>query len=87
MFTWQMIASFVLAVCAIGCLLGICSAIKRLSEGVFFIRTELTKINSKLESVEVANSRNLNESDESFEAIEAAISSFEKLKRVDLTKS
>jgi hypothetical protein len=87
MFTWQIIVSFVLAAGAIGCLLGICSAVKRLSEAVFFVRTELTKINSKLEAVEVAGRRDINEPDESLEAIETAISNFEKLKRVDLTKS
>lgn len=93
MSTWQITAIFALAACAIGCLLGICKAIERLSESIKFIRTELTKIDSKLEAVEVVNNRDdlkkpvdQNEADHSLEALEAAISSFEKLKRIDITK-
>jgi len=93
MLTWQIAVLLVLAGCAVGCLLGIFKAIQRLSEGVFFIRTELTKLNSKLETVEAVNRDDLkkpigqHEPDDSFEAIEAAISNFEKLKRVDITKA
>ena len=90
MLTWQAIVFSVLAGCAIGCLLAVRKAVERLSEGVFFIRTELTKLNSKLEAVQTINKDEVNraveEPDTSLEAIEAAISSFEKLKRIDLTK-
>ncbi len=93
MYTWQITISVVLAVGAIGCLLGICKAIQRLTEAIFFIRMELTKINSKLDAVEVGNRDDLkkpteqNQVDDSFEVIEAALSNFEKLKRIDLTKA
>ena len=92
MSTWQITVLFALAGCAIGCLLAIRKAIERLSEGIFFIRTELTKINSKLEAVEAVNREDpkkpmeQHEPDDAFAAIEAAISNFEKLKRVDSTK-
>ncbi len=52
---WQIIALFVLAGCAIGCLLGIYKAVEQLSRAIFSIRMELTKMNSKLEAVETVN--------------------------------
>jgi len=90
MVTWQAIVLFALAGCAIGCLLALRKAVERLSEGVFFIRTELTKLNSKLDAVEAVNRDHakgaIEEPDTSLEAIEAAISNFEKLKRIDIEK-
>ena len=82
MSTWQIAVLFALAGCAIGCLLGIFRAIEKLVKGVLSVGAELTKINAKLESVEAVKG-----DDTSLEAIEAAVSGFEKLKRVDLTKA
>jgi len=85
--TWQVIALFALTAGAIGCLLGIRKAVERLTEALYFVRTELTRINAKLVTVEAANKEDANtrveEPDTSLEAIETAISNFEKLKRVD----
>ncbi len=62
MATWQMIVLFVLAGGGIGCLFGICKAIEKLSNAIFSIRIELTRLNAKLDGVQVT------ESDHSFEA-------------------
>ena len=78
---WQVIVIFSMAGCAIGCLLGIYRAICKLTKAVSSIGTELTKINSKLERIEAVNGE-----DTSLQAMEAAISSFEKLKRVEIAK-
>ena len=78
---WQIIA-FVLAGCAIGCLIGICRAIGKLSKSVLSIGTELNKINAKLEGIEVASRDNPPKTTSSYESnssVEAAISDLEKL--------
>ncbi len=81
MSTWQIIVSFAMAACAIGCLLGICRAIEKLLKGILSIKAELTKMNAKLERIEAIDGE-----DTSLEAIETAFSNFEKLKRFDSTK-
>jgi hypothetical protein len=93
MFTWQMVVLFAMGGCAIGCLLGICIAIEKLAKSFFAIGTELRKMNAKIEKIEVANKvdeakKPIDQSrpDPSLEDIEAAISNFEKLTRIDLTK-
>jgi hypothetical protein len=82
MSTWQISVLFAMAGCAIGCLIGICIAIERLVKGIVSIEAELTKMNSKLESVEATKG-----DEAELESIEAAVSGFEKLKRIDLTGS
>ena len=77
---WQVIVIFAMAGLAIGCLLGICRALFKLARGISAMGAELTKMNSKLERIEAVNG-----DDTSLEAMEAAFSNFEKLKRVDLT--
>ena len=90
---WQISVLFAMAGCAIGCLLGIYKALEKLAKGILSIGAELTKMNAKLQSIEAVNREDpkkpMDESDSetSIEAIEAAISNFEKLKRIDLTKS
>jgi hypothetical protein len=79
--TWQITLLFAMAGCAIVCLLGICRAVEKLVKGILSIRAELTKMNAKLESVEAVKG-----DDTELEAIEAAVSDFEKLKRIDLTR-
>jgi len=81
MSTWQIAVLFAMAGCAIGCLLGICRAVEKLVKSIFSLRTELTRMNAKLESVETIKG-----DDAELEAIEAAVSGFEKLKRVDVTR-
>ena len=81
MSTWQIIVLFAMAGCAIGCLLGICRAIEKLAKGIFSIGAEITKMNAKLESIDAVN-----RDDISLEGVEAAISNFEKLKRIDSAK-
>ena len=89
---WQITVLFAMAGCAICCLLGICRAIEKLAKGIFSIGAEITKMNAKLESIEAVNRddpkkpMDQSESDTSLEDLEAAISNFEKLKRIDLTK-
>jgi hypothetical protein len=78
---WQVIVLFAMAGCAIGCLLIIYKAIWKLTKAVSSIGSELTKINSKLERIEAVNGE-----DTSLQAMEAAISNFEKLKRVEAAK-
>ena len=91
MYTWQIIVLFALTACAIVCLLAIRKAVERLTEAIFFVRTELTRINAKLVAVEAVNKddshKPLEDPDPSLEAIETAISNFEKLKRIDSTES
>jgi len=86
MSVYLLMVLFVLAVCAIGCLLGIFKAVEKLAKSIFSIGAELAKINAKLEKIEAINVDE-QESDTSLEALEAAVSNFEKLKRIDLTKS
>jgi len=81
MSTWQVVVLFAMAGCAIGCLVGICRAIEKLAQGMLSLGTILTNLNSKLESIEPVKG-----DDAELEAIEAAVSGFEKLKRVDLTR-
>jgi hypothetical protein len=78
---WQVIVLFAMAGFAIGCLFGICRAIGKLTKGISSIGAELTKMNSKLERIEAVNG-----DDTSLEAMEAAFSKFEKLKRVEIAK-
>ncbi len=62
MATWQMIVFMALAGSMIACLFGICKAIEKLSNGIASIRLELTRMNTKLERIEI------DESDHSFQA-------------------
>ncbi len=80
MSTWQITVLFVMAICAIGCLFGICRAIEKLAKGIHSLGAELTKVNAKLERIEAVSG-----DDTSLEAIETAFSNFEKLKRLDPT--
>ena len=59
---WQTLILSALAACAIGCLLGIYKAIEKLTSGIFALRAELTKMNTKLQAIEVS------QSDPSFES-------------------
>ena len=81
MSVWQIAALLAMAGCAIVCLLGICRAIEKLVKGLSSVGAELVKMNAKLESIETVRA-----DDTELEAIEAAVSGFEKLKRVDLTR-
>jgi hypothetical protein len=88
---WVILILLALASCMIGCLFGIFKATERLANGIFSIRTELVKMNAKLERIEAVSGEDSQrpmtqqESDvEAIEAIEAAISNFESLKRIDL---
>ena len=82
--TWLIVALLAIAGGAIACLFGICKAIEKLTEGVFFIRTELTKLNAKLEGAEVAKKENSPKPSGQYEPdpfFEAAIDdAFERLK-------
>ncbi len=78
MFTWQITVSLAMAGCAIACLLLICRAIHKLAKGILSIGAELQKMNAKLERIEAVSG-----DDTSLEAVEAAFSNFEKLKRID----
>ena len=89
---WQVTVLLAMAGCAMGCLVGILRAIQSLAKDLFSVSVELKKLNVKLERVEAVSaddperSRNHEASDlEALEAIDAAISNFENLKRVDLT--
>jgi hypothetical protein len=90
MSTWQITVILGMAGCAVGCLFGVFIAVEKLAKGIFSIGAELTRMNAKLESVEAVNRDDLKEPTDQYEpgleAIEAAISNFEKLKRIDLTK-
>ncbi len=90
-FIWQIVVLLVAAGCAIACLLGICIAIAKLAKGISSIGAELKKMNAKMERVEAVDKdepkpTELSGPNPSLEDIEAAISNFEKVKRVDLTK-
>ncbi len=50
----QIFILVVLGGSAIGCLFGIYRTIGKLSDAVFSVRLELTRLNSKLEKIEVA---------------------------------
>jgi hypothetical protein len=89
-----MLLLFMMAGCMIGCLWGIFRAIEGLTERIASVGSELMKINAKLERVEAVGADDSQSpfdqqvSDvEAIEAIEAAISNFENLKRVDLTNT
>ena len=86
--TWQIIISFAMAACAIGCLLGICRAIEKLAKGIVSVGAEFKKMNAKLASIEAVSGDDPKRTKEQYEPgledIEAAISNFEKLKRIDL---
>ena len=75
-------------VCAIGCLFRICRAIEKLSRGIFSIRRGLTELNTKLESMTTASRedsktpKDEGEPDISLKTLEAAVSNFEKMKRL-----
>jgi copper chaperone CopZ len=92
MSTWQIAILCAMAGCATGCLLWICRAVEKLAKAFISIGNELKKINEKIEKIEAVNSNdskptNQTQEDTTFEEIEAAIASFEKLKRIDLTSS
>jgi hypothetical protein len=89
---WLILLLFMMAGGMVGCLWGIFRAIERLRESIASVGAELRKINAKLERVEAVsaddsqNPLGQEDSDvEAIEAIEAAISNFENLKRIDLT--
>ena len=88
MSTWQILVLFALAGCALGCLLAIYRAIDRLAKGLVSVGSELKRMNGKLESIEAVDKdepkRPMDQVEPELEALEAAISQFEKLKRVDL---
>jgi hypothetical protein len=92
MSTWHLAVLFAMAVGVIVCLLGIYRAVEQLAKGIFSLEAELKRMNAKLTSVETVNRdesgkpANESEPDSALEALEAAISNFEKLKRVDLPK-
>ena len=93
MSTWQITVLFaIMAGCAIGCLFGIYRAMEKLARALFSIGAELTKMSTKIEKIETVNgdypTKTMDQygPDPSLEDIEAAISKFEKLKRIDLTK-
>ncbi len=93
MSTWQITALYVIAGCAVGCLLWICIALEKLAKTLFSIGTALVKINVKIERIEAMN-KDIPESpkveptpDSAFEDLESALANFEKLKRIDLTKT
>lgn len=80
---FQTAVLFGLTAGAIACLLGIYRAVQRLSEALFLIRTELTRINSKLERIEVVDTNASSKPFASYDAdpvFEAAIDrAFERL--------
>ncbi len=59
---WQTLIFSALAACAIGCLWVIYKAIENLTNGIFALRVELTKMNTKLQAIEVS------QTDPSFES-------------------
>ncbi len=78
---WQISVLIGLAGLLIGCLVGIWRAIEKAAKGILAVGTQLSKLSDKLERIEAVNG-----DDTSFEAMEAAFSNFEKLKRIDLPK-
>ncbi len=93
MLTWQIAVIFAMTGCAIGCLLWIGRAIEKLAKSFLSIGDELAKMNSKIEKIEAVNREDSPKPadqyapDPSLEEIETAISNFEKLKRIDITKA
>jgi hypothetical protein len=92
MSTWQITVLCAMAGCAVGSLLWMCKAVEKLARAFISIGTELKKINEKIERIEAVNkgdskATDQTGSDTSFEEIEAAIASFEKLKRIDVAAS
>ncbi len=79
--TWQTIVLLAMAGLATGSLLFICRAIQKSAKSIHDVCAELQKINDKLERVDAVSGE-----DTSLEAVEAAFSSFEKLKRIDTTQ-
>ena len=93
MFNWYLVALLVIVAGATVCLLGIWRSAAKLAKGIGSLQTEIAKMNAKLTSVETVNKDDAkkptedSDVDTSLEALEAAISNFEKLKRIDLTDS
>ena len=92
MYMWQMAVLLVMAGCAIGCLLAIWRAVEKMAKGILSIEADLKKMNGKIESIEAVSEETYQKStvhdeDTGLENLEAAISNFEKLKRIDLAKS
>ncbi len=79
--TWQITLLFATAGCAIGCLVVICRAIQQAAKAILAVGAELKNMNTKLESIQAVGG-----DDTSLEAVEAALSNFEKLKRIDKTE-
>ena len=86
----QIIGLYVVAGFVVVCLFAIFRSLEKLAKAVSSIGVELTKMNSKLAVIEAVNRDDLeNPADQKLpelEAIESAISNFEKLKRVDLSE-
>lgn len=87
---WYTLILVALASCMIHCLWQIFKAIEKLTEGISTVSSELVKMNSKLDGVESVSgeesSKSMSQQDtdvDAIEAIEAAISNFENLKRID----
>ncbi len=90
MSVWYVLIIVALASCMIHCLWQIFKAIERLTEGLSTVSSELVKMNSKLDGVESVTGeeslKSMSQPDndtDAIEAIEAAISNFENLKRMD----
>ena len=92
MSTWHIVVLFAMAAGAIVCLLGIFRAIERLAKGIYSLEAEIKRMNAKQTSVETVNREESgkpadeSEPDSALAALEAAISNFEKLKRIDQAK-
>jgi hypothetical protein len=87
---WYVLIIVALASCVIHCLWQISKAIDRLTDGLSTVTSELVNINLKLEGVEPATGEEPDKSAippdndvDPIDAIEAAISNFENLKRID----
>jgi len=87
---WYVLIIVALASCMIHCLWQISRAIERLTEGLSTVSSELVNMNLKLDGVESitgeesAKSTSPPDNDvDPIQAIEAAISNFENLKRID----
>ena len=88
---WQVLILIAMAGGVIGCLWRIFNAIEKLTNCIDSVGIELRKMNAKLERIEVVAGDDsqgtigqLDTDAEALEAIEAAISNFENLKRIDL---
>ena len=84
---WQMLILIALAGGIMVCLIKIGLAVENLARAISPIGAEIKRMNSKLESVEAVGKENDQkpavQDKPDFDAIEAAISNFEKLKRID----